>query len=198
VKLPRLAGVAVLAVLTVLAGCGHAAAPAPAGPAPASAPTLALGQIYPTVVDIPAIGVHSTLIQTGLNPDHTVEVPPLDHPEQASWFRYSPAPGQPGPAVLLGHVNAHGTPGVFARLHELRAGDEVNISRVNGDRLVFTVVRVETYPKNAFPTAAVYGDTPQPQLRLITCGGPLDVSHHSYLDNVVVYATAGPTTREGT
>jgi hypothetical protein len=36
----------------------------------------------------------------------------------------------------------------------------------------------------------VYGDTPGPQLRLITGGGTFDRAARSYRDNVVVFATA--------
>lgn len=46
------------------------------------------------------------------------------------------------------------------------------------------------YPKDAFPTAAVYGPRPDPELRLITCGGPF--REQEYQDNVVVYARLAP------
>ena len=50
---------------------------------------------------------------------------------------------------------------------------------------------VRTYLKSRFPTAAVYGPAPGPQLRLITCGGAFDPVTRSYLANVVVYAAGG-------
>jgi hypothetical protein len=34
----------------------------------------------------------------------------------------------------------------------------------------------------------VYGNTPDPQLRLITCGGAFDSTTGHYLDNLIVYA----------
>jgi hypothetical protein len=51
---------------------------------------------------------------------------------------------------------------------------------------------VQTYPKSAFPAEAVYGPTPAPVLRLITCGGRFDYVHRTYLSNVVVYAELAP------
>jgi len=51
--------------------------------------------------------------------------------------------------------------------------------------------RIERHDKNTFPTNAVYGDTPDSQLRLITCGGVFDRTLRSYKDNFVVYAVAG-------
>ncbi len=52
---------------------------------------------------------------------------------------------------------------------------------------MFDVYRVERYAKSEFPTERVYGDTADPELRLITCGGALDRSGQ-YQDNVVAYA----------
>ena len=42
--------------------------------------------------------------------------------------------------------------------------------------------------KDTFPTAAVYGKSAYPSLRLITCGGPFDRATGHYVDNIVVYA----------
>jgi len=42
--------------------------------------------------------------------------------------------------------------------------------------------------KDAFPTDAVYGQTSDAELRLITCGGSFNPAAHSYVDNIVVYA----------
>ena len=53
---------------------------------------------------------------------------------------------------------------------------------------VFAVDRVDQVPKDAFPTDRVYGPTPGPELRLITCGGSFDRDAGSYRDNTVVYA----------
>jgi hypothetical protein len=47
---------------------------------------------------------------------------------------------------------------------------------------------VTVVDKNAFPTGRVYGPTPVPELRLITCGGEFDHSARRYLRNVVVSA----------
>ena len=47
---------------------------------------------------------------------------------------------------------------------------------------------VARYPKDDFPTKAVYGPTPRAELRLITCGGVFDRSARSYEDNIVVFA----------
>jgi hypothetical protein len=142
----------------------------------------------PTRVSVPSISAESRLVATGLQPDGRLAVPPVSEPMQASWFDKSPTPGQVGPSVILGHINGNGQPGIFADLSKVVAGAQVVIDRADGQRAVFQVSRVETVPKSSFPTDLVYNDTPNPQLRLITCGGDYDRANRSYLANVIVYA----------
>jgi sortase (surface protein transpeptidase) len=94
-----------------------------------------------------------------------------------------------GPAVILGHIDGNRQEGIFWRLHALKPGATVSIGRQDGTTVTFTVTKVAQVPKNAFPTTMVYGDTADPELRLITCGGAFDATTHNYLDNVIVYAT---------
>ncbi|CAH9420328.1 putative secreted protein [Streptomyces globisporus] len=60
---------------------------------------------------------------------------------------------------------------------------------VRADRktAVFTVDAVKTYTKDKFPDDKVYGETGQPELRLLTCGGRFD-GKAGYSANVVVFA----------
>ena len=51
---------------------------------------------------------------------------------------------------------------------------------------------MRTFLKSRFPTAAVYGPVPDPQLRLITCGGTFDPATGHYLSNVIVFASLQP------
>jgi sortase (surface protein transpeptidase) len=158
-------------------GMTHAASEI--GPMPRSVPLR---------LDIPRIGVHTALIALGLNPDGTVMVPPLDAHAPAGWYRYLSSPGEPGPAVVLGHVDTHEGPAVFYRLSVLEPGDRISIRRADGHTAVFAVQSVRSYTKDAFPTEAVYGQTNDPVLRLVTCGGAFDRGRGTYLSNVVVYA----------
>ncbi|MQA34705.1 class F sortase [Modestobacter roseus] len=143
----------------------------------------------PTVLDVPRLGVHHDLVELGLNPDGTVEVPPLSQVRTPGWYRYSPTPGELGPAVILGHIDAaeYGK-GVFYDLGSMRPGDEVDVTRADGTVAVFAVTDVGQYDKDDFPTDAVYGDLDHAGLRLITCGGAFDAQTRSYEDNIVVFA----------
>jgi Sortase domain len=144
----------------------------------------------PVRVRIPAARVNSSLQRLGKAPDGTIEVP-SDY-EQAGWYAEGPRPGQPGPAVLLGHVDSKaGGPAVFYHLPELTPGTPVHVDREDGSTVSFHVTAVARVPKNRFPTDQVYGPTLRPSLRLVTCGGIFDPATRNYLDNVIVYAKPG-------
>lgn len=184
-------GVVVLP-LVVAQTTGPTTTPGPGGPGipvRADADPIGAGVLQPSrprALDVPAIGLHlEQLAGLGLNPDGSLQVPA--DPTVAGWYIDGPTPGEVGPAVFAGHVNYRRTAGVFSRLHEMRPGQEVVLRRNDATAAVFTVYRVERYPKSAFPTEQVYGDTTGPELRLITCGGDLDAGDLQYLDNVVVY-----------
>lgn len=148
----------------------------------------ALGQSAPPVrIRIPSIGVDASITDLGLASDGTIEVPA--DPRQAGWYRLGSVPGDAGPAVILGHLDSTTGPAVFARLAGLRLGDQVLVARADGSQVRFQVYRVATFAVTSFPTEAVYGATPDPVLRLITCGGTFSRAQGRYLLNVVVFAT---------
>ncbi len=179
-----------LATSLSLVGCGTPnPAPAPAPPAAQAPASTQAPRSLPAWIDIPSIGARSSLIQLGLNPDRTIEIPPVSQPKQAGWYKYSPPPGQIGPAVVLGHIDGEHQEGIFWRLHDVKAGEKVTVGMQDGSTLTFVVTRVDQIAKNDFPTSAVYGNTADPELRLITCGGAFDAATHNYLDNIIVYAT---------
>jgi sortase (surface protein transpeptidase) len=143
--------------------------------------------IRPVHVRIPAIDVAASVIDLGLNDDGTLEVPETF--DEAGWWTGGAKPGADGPAVVVGHVDSRAGPGVFYRLGDVDRGDRIGLRDRRGRVVRFLVDRVEQHPKDDFPTDAVYGDTEQPTLRLITCGGAFNQSARSYVDNVIVYAS---------
>lgn len=141
----------------------------------------------PVSLTIPLIGVSTSLITLGRAADGTMQVPAST--AVAGWYTGSALPGAIGPAVIVGHVDSRAGPGVFFRLSQLRHGDRVYVTRADGTTAVFRVTSVRTYPKDALPEKAVYGPTPDPEVRLITCGGTFDDATGHYLSNVIVDAT---------
>lgn len=164
----------------------------PARPTGFGAPLLASPAPSPPVrVEIPAIEVSSGLEALALGDDGRLAAP-VDY-RSAGWFAAGTQPGQSGPAVIAGHVDSTDGPAIFAHLGELDVGDEVLVQREDGSAVRFLVSALETYPKDEFPTASVYGPVPGPELRLITCDGLFNRSTGHYVDNLVVYAVAADT-----
>jgi LPXTG-site transpeptidase (sortase) family protein len=167
---------------------GVEALPAPTGPIVAppqsAAPRPAAA---PVSLTIPLIGVSTKLITLGLQSNGSLQVPSTT--SVAGWYTGSPRPGAIGSAIIVGHIDSINGPGVFFRLDELRRGDQVYVRRADGTMVEFRVTAVEEYLKDEFPTEAVYGPTPDAELRLITCGGAFDDATGHYLSNIVVYAT---------
>ncbi len=149
-------------------------------------PASHTGDGAPERLVIPAIGVDSGFMPLGLNPDGTMQVP-SDFGE-AGWFTGAPQPGDPGPAVVVGHVSSRSGAAVFYRLAALTRGDVVEVLRHKGTVAKFAVDSVLEYPKDAFPTDRVYGNVSGSALRLITCGGTFNSSTGHYDDNIVVFA----------
>lgn len=148
----------------------------------------------PERVHIASIGVDATIIDLGLNPDRTLEVP--EDIRLTGWWTGRSVPGEEGPSIVVGHVDsAAAGPGVFWRLRELDIGDVIHIERSDGSISEFRVIETELVLKDEFPTEKVYGSTEGSQLRLITCGGSFDRSARSYLGNVIVYAEHVGTTQ---
>ena len=163
------------------------------GPPPAGvvvAPPRPIGPARvarPVYLSIPVIGVRTRLIKLGLTAQGTLQVPAST--SVAGWYTGGPRPGQVGSAVIAGHIDSYLGPGVFFRLRLLRPGDRVYVRQAGGALAVFRVYAERSYPKDHFPTQRVYGPAPDPELRLITCGGTFDPAIGSYLNNVVVYAS---------
>ena len=196
----------VLAAALGLTGCAAAAPSARSTPAPSASvhpdaakaagfqdPAVETGRTStadrPVRIVIPAIGVNASLIDLARGADGVLAAPPSTELDRAGWYAKGTVPGRIGPAVIAGHVDWVDRVAVFHRLDELHAGDAITVVMDDGSKVRFAVDDVRTVSKLHFPTAAVYGPTPDPQLRVITCGGPWDDARNIYSENVVVSAS---------
>jgi LPXTG-site transpeptidase (sortase) family protein len=170
-----------------------APAPQPAGslPAPGAADPQGVAAVpgsaqslRATELEIPALDIHQYLLELGVDPTGVLQ-PPV-RPDVAGWFSGAAAPGEAGPTVIAGHVDSTSGPGVFYDLKDLVRGDRVVLRRSDGQTATYRVTSVLSVDKDRFPTQQVYGPTPAPELRLITCGGTFDRATGHYLRNVVV------------
>jgi sortase (surface protein transpeptidase) len=140
----------------------------------------------PKLLRAPSIELDAPVIALGKNSDGTLEVP--EDYDETGWWTGGPEPGEPGPAVIVGHVDSRAGAAVFARLGELAPGEHVEVVRKDGSSVRYVVRRTERHPKDAFPTERVYGSTKQSTLRLITCSGEFDGGTGHYVDNTIVFA----------
>ncbi|WP_082526843.1 class F sortase [Kitasatospora sp. MBT63] len=160
----------------------------------AAGPRAPVGPAAPPVrIRIPRIRVDSGLTDLQVQGDGHLGTP--DDPQVAGWWSQGPAPGSPGTAVIVGHVDSLTGPAVFAGLSVLRPGDAITVDAADGTTSSFTVQALRSYDKDDFPDDLIFGNTPDPGLHLITCGGTYDRASQEYLSNLVVFAIpAGRTT----
>jgi sortase (surface protein transpeptidase) len=185
-------------LILVIDGVGGSGGP----PQPAAAAALAPGDLLkasaapsvspladsrPTRIRIPSIGVDAPMMEVGLTPDREIEAPPPKDKNLAAWYRDSSSPGAEGTSVIVGHVDNKAGPSVFFSLGMLQKDKLIEVPRADGSTAVFSVYANEVFAKKAFPVERVYGDTGQPELRVITCGGAYSKAT-GYTGNVVVFA----------
>ena len=192
----RLAPLALLAALLV--GCGGQGADTPAPAAtPSAEPSAEVPDFLtssrsisePARLVVPDIGVDEELIDLGIDESNgELEVP--EDPDRVGWFTGGGKPGEEYPVVMAGHVDSTTGPAVFARLPELRPGQEFTVETEDGQTHTYRIDEVRDVPQNAaFPTEDVYGKTETSQIRLITCTGDYDRSIGRYTENRVVFAS---------
>jgi hypothetical protein len=136
------------------------------------------------------ISIPDANVDAAIEPVHArrdgIEVP---HEGWAGWYAGGARPGEPGRAVVIGHLDMSDGPGVFARVPALERGARIEVTDERGDVHGYRVVGAARVRKSRFPTRAVYGHSRNPVLVLVTCGGPYR-EDRGYRDNVLVYARA--------
>jgi hypothetical protein len=173
-------------------------APSVPKPKTTAAPrSSALPRSAPVRLLIPSIGVDAPFTGLAIGPSGQLNAPPADDTNLVGWFTDGPSPGERGTAIVAGHLDTKTAPAVFAGLSALTAGKGIRIIRANGKAATFVVYAVESFPQDDFPDDLVYADTPDAQLRLITCGGSYDRSRQRYMDNTVVFARLETTATDG-
>ncbi|MEY7978546.1 class F sortase, partial [Streptomyces pilosus] len=153
---------------------------APSAPAP-----------EPTALRIPRVSLDAQVHDVGVGKDGTAEVP--GDAGRVGWYRYGPAPGTAtGSAVLIGHVDDRtGDLGAFAKLYEVRKGDDVAVAREGAPPVRYEVTAREVVDKDSLPDE-VFRRHGRPVLTLVTCAPPYDREHGGYQRNLLVYAVPVP------
>jgi sortase A len=141
---------------------------------------------HPARLIVPALDIDADVQEVGINAQGNMGVP--SNFTDVAWYKYGVVPGGPGSAVMAGHVdNGLGLSGVFKKLGELEAGDEVIIERQDGKMLTFVVTGKRSYPYDAVPTDIVFNPSGSIRLNLITCEGAWVKSEKTYDQRLVIF-----------
>jgi hypothetical protein len=113
------------------------------------------------------------------------------------WANEAPAPGNPGVAIVAGHVDsAAAGPGALYRLDDLRVGQSIEVDNVDSTTTWRKVTAPpQTIPKSDLP-ASLFATRGIPRHALVTCGGPFDAATGHYEDNVIVWVVLTVRTQE--
>ncbi|MCX4411009.1 class F sortase [Streptomyces sp. NPDC059837] len=142
----------------------------------------------PTRLLIPKIGVDAPFTELAVDATGKLQPPPADNTNMVGWYAKGVSPGEPGAAIIAGHVDTTTSAAVFADLRELEPGDRFTVNRADGRNATFVVDSADTFAKDDFPDKRVYADTRDAEVRLITCAGDYDHSARDYTENLVVFA----------
>lgn len=144
----------------------------------------------PVRLKIPAISVDAAMEQVGQTPDGAMDVP-KDFSNTA-WYDLGARPGEPGNAVIDGHVDSTRGKAVFWDLHKLARGDRITVVGDDGVERQFAVTGTESYARPDVPLARIFGPITGVHLNLITCdqSSAFDPRIRSYDNDLVVYAEA--------
>lgn len=160
---------------------------APAVPTRDAAPSPPATVPPPVRLVVPALGVDTAVDPVGVESDGQMTVPA--EVDRVGWYRFGPAPGAEGSAVLAGHVDSWDQGlGALAPLREAAVDDEVQVTDAAGTTTRWRVVSRELLEKEALPLDTVFARTGAPRLVLVTCGGEYLPDLRSYRENVVVVA----------
>ncbi|MFD8001001.1 class F sortase [Streptomyces mirabilis] len=191
-------GILVLA-LSLFGGPGRPSAPSDPSAKPHGAAALApssparplgkhLPRSEPTRLLIPKIDVDAPFTELAVDAAGKLQPPTADDTNLVGWYAKGVSPGEPGAAIIAGHVDTTTSAAVFADLRELEQGDQFTVKRADGREATFVVDSADTFAKDDFPDKRVYADTRDAEVRLITCAGDYDHSAKDYTENLVVFA----------
>lgn len=154
--------------------------------APEGVSPVAATSTDPARLRIPSLSIDTAVEFVGLTLRGTMGAPfSYTH---VGWWGYGVAPGHMGSAVIDGHVdNGFGLPGVFARLRDIKLGDDVIVETRGGAQLYFTVTGIQVFEQDKAPVDLIFGQSDKARLNLITCEGRWDRAANTYAKRLVVF-----------
>ena len=145
-------------------------------PAAASKPAPAYDK-----VSIASINLSAKFVTVGLTATNAIDV----HPSLVGWWNGSAQPGTPGAVFLDGH-----NPGIFSKLPKVKIGDQIIISKANGETFTYVVAYTVVVPLigiNMQTALAPFANAVE-GLNLMTCVGSYNPKTGTTDQRLIVYA----------
>jgi LPXTG-site transpeptidase (sortase) family protein len=137
---------------------------------------------------IPKIGVSANIVTVGTTTSGNLDVP--QNLVDVGWYKGGNRPGDFGNAVIDGHeVDELGFGAVFKKLHLLESGDEVIVLTDKNEKLIFNVLKKETYDYEDAPMKDIFGGSVSKNLNLITCAGDYIYKAKTKDKRLVIFTT---------
>ncbi len=134
------------------------------------ASTLGTGQVdmKPVRLVIASIHLDARIEARGLDAKRNLDT--ARDANDAAWYDLGPAPGQPGNAIINGHVDWWSGDAVFSRLGRVRPGDVIQVVRADGGIVLFRITSLQRVAAGT-RIPALFAPSGAATLTLITCAG---------------------------
>lgn len=142
----------------------------------------------PRYIEIPSLGVHARVLGMTVDKHNQLQAPYGIY--DAGWYTGSAQPGQPGAMLVDGHSGVGKVRGIFHDISQFKPGEEIVITRGDGKKFTYAVVKAEVLDADKVNMASllVSTDTAKPGLNLITCAGDQVPGTFTLKQRAVVYA----------
>jgi sortase A len=141
----------------------------------------------PQRIKIPSIALDAKIENVALTKTGAMATP--KDPVNAGWYQYGARPGEPGSAVIAGHVDWwNGATATFQDLHKVKVGDTITTQDDKGVSTTFVVKNIHKYNPKADATGIFISKDGKSHLNLITCAGAWDKKAKQYTERLVVFA----------
>ncbi len=148
--------------------------------------TVASG-ILPKKLIIPSLDIDTKVENVGITGNGNIGTPSSFN--TVAWYKYGPKPGDPGKAILDGHVdNGLGLSGIFLHLSSIKIGADIYLTDAKGSKLHFVVVATSTADYTARLDSVTEKTPSKSGLLLITCEGNWVSKSRTYDKRVLILA----------
>jgi|GEM_PF-843014 len=169
-------------------GATETAVPSATKPSSDQVANYAVAPNIPKYLDIPRLGIHTRILSEGITKTGALDVPWNIY--DTGWYNASAQPGQAGAMLVDGHSGIGKMHGIFWQLAVLTPGDQIIVTRGDGQKFTYVVSKIKTEDVSNVSMAnmLVSADTSKPGLNLITCTGDQIPGTDQLNKRVEVYA----------